>query len=97
MRRASSLVKRLAAARRPRFIFKVKIAERLPVLVADDEAGVSLFGCPRRREAAGAQSYPTPARPSLRAPIFFRLAPLGEPLTTMARACNPFGREGLND
>lgn len=42
-------------------------------------------------------SYPTPARPSLRAPIFFRLAPLGEPLTTMARACNPFGREGLND
>jgi len=50
MRRASSRVSRLAAARRPGFL-EVEITERLTVGVMHDEAGiVRLIDGPRRRE-----------------------------------------------
>ena len=61
MRRASSLVNRLAAVRRTGFILEIKIAERLPVGVTDDEAGVvRLIDGPWRRKAAATMrpSYP---------------------------------------
>ena len=35
-----------------RLLIEIDVGERLPVGVADDEAGVRLFGGPRRREAA---------------------------------------------
>ena len=52
MRRASSLVSRFAVQRRPVSLHEVDVGQRLPVLVADDEAGVALVNGPRRREAA---------------------------------------------
>ena len=52
MRRASSFVSRLAAVRRPGSFLEIHVGERLPVLVADDEAGVGPLDGPRRREAA---------------------------------------------
>jgi len=50
MRRASSLRERLRRRAPTGFVLEIEIAERLPVVVADDEAGV-LDG-PGRREAA---------------------------------------------
>jgi hypothetical protein len=52
MRRASSRVSK--ASRRPpsRVFFELDVAERLTVVVPDDEAGVGLLDGPRRREAA---------------------------------------------
>ena len=51
MRRASSRVSN--GSRSPsRLILEIDVGERLPVSVADDKAGIGLFGGPRRREAA---------------------------------------------
>jgi hypothetical protein len=36
----------------PRLILEIDVGERLPVVVAHDEASVGLVGGPRRREAA---------------------------------------------
>jgi hypothetical protein len=42
-----------------RFILEIEMPERLPVVVADDEAGVvMLFDDPRRQEAARAKRTP---------------------------------------
>ena len=42
-----------------RFILEIEMPERLPVVVADDEAGVAmLFDDPRRQEAARAKRTP---------------------------------------
>jgi hypothetical protein len=40
IRRASSFVSSLAADRRPGFILKIDVGERLAVVVADDKADV---------------------------------------------------------
>ena len=53
MRRASSLVSSLAAERPTGFVLEIDIGERLPVVVAHDEAGVCPLDGPGRREAAG--------------------------------------------
>jgi hypothetical protein len=39
MRRASSRVRRCAAERRPRLLLEIHVGERLPAVIADDEAG----------------------------------------------------------
>ena len=57
MRRASSRVSSLAAARLPGLALEVYVGERLPIGVADDQAppiqlGVGLVDGRRRREAA---------------------------------------------
>jgi hypothetical protein len=57
IRRASSLVSSLAAARRPGSLLEIDVGERLTAGVADDEAppiqlGVGLVDGRRRREAA---------------------------------------------
>jgi hypothetical protein len=49
MRRASSRVSSLAAARRARLLLEIDVGERLPGRIADDEAGVRrLDGLGRR-------------------------------------------------
>jgi hypothetical protein len=40
MRRASSRVRRCVAERPPRLLFEIDIGQRLPLAVADDDAGV---------------------------------------------------------
>jgi len=42
----------------PRLLLEVEVAERLPVLVADDKAGiVVLLVCPRRRKRRGVMRW----------------------------------------
>ena len=55
MRRASSLVSKFAAARRPRLILELDIGQRVAGDVLYDEARLTvLLDGPRRQEAAGA-------------------------------------------
>ena len=42
---------RLAARRRPRLVLEIDVGERLPVVIADDEAGVRLLDGLGRRLA----------------------------------------------
>jgi hypothetical protein len=49
IRRASSRVSRCAAERRPGSFLEIDVGQRLPVSVADDEAGVGLLAGPQRR------------------------------------------------
>jgi hypothetical protein len=51
IRRVSSRVNSLAAESPAGFILEIDIGERLPVVVADDKAGVQFLDRPRRREA----------------------------------------------
>jgi hypothetical protein len=53
IRQASSRVSKLGRRVPSRLIFEIDVGERLHLGVADAEAGVRLFGDPRRREAAG--------------------------------------------
>jgi hypothetical protein len=57
MRRGSSRVSRLAAP--AGLVLVVAIGQRLPVGVADDEAGIRLLDGPARREAAPGHTDPT--------------------------------------
>jgi hypothetical protein len=52
IRRASSRVRRCAAERRSKLSLEIDVGERLPVGVADDEAGLLLVDQPGRRDAA---------------------------------------------
>jgi hypothetical protein len=57
IRRASSRVICLVAAPAPRLLLEIDAGERLPVAVADDEAGVRFFDDPGRRGSGAAEAW----------------------------------------
>ena len=72
IRRASSRVRRCAATRSSRLLLDVDVGQRVPVVIADDETGIGLFGGPRRREAAGRHAL---SSTPLRLPASLRARP----------------------